>query len=111
MAVDWARVKQDFDSAMQSEGSDCAFVLRSGEQFTIKGVLRFLPEVTMTDGLHQDRRKLSVMADRWEAAAPANRDPEKGDQVTVHGRRFAVEEADPATGGNQVIGWRLRLKG
>lgn len=111
MAVNWTQIKADFDAAIQAEGSDCAFTLRTGEQFVLRGTLRFLSEEGISDGLNQDRRKLSVMADRWENAAPASRNPEKGDQVVVHGRRFAVEEADPATGGNQVIGWRLRLKG
>lgn len=110
-AIPWAKVKQAFDDMIENEGSLCEFRLRSGEVFSIKGVMRFTAEEQMTDGLSQDRRKLSIMADRWSAQAPPARDPEKGDQVVVDGRRHGIMEADPAVASGQRIGWRLRLTG
>lgn len=109
-AVDWASVRTAFDTQIQAEGSDCDFLLRSGETFTLRGVLRFQPEESRTDGIQADRRKLSIMAHRWETAAPPGRLPEKGDQVIVEGQRFAIEEADPALGGQQRVGWRIKLR-
>ena len=107
--VNWPAVASAFDARIQAEGVDCDFTLRSGETFTIRGVLRFQPEESRTDGIQADRRKLSVMESRWAAAAPANRNPEKGDRVVVMGQRFAIEEADPVFGGQQRIGWRIKL--
>ena len=104
--VNWPAVRSAFDAQIQADGVDCDFTLRSGETFTIRGVLRFEPEESRTDGIQADRRKLSIMASRWEAAAPVNRHPEKGDRVAVMGQRFAIEEADPAIAGQERIGWR-----
>ena len=109
--VDLSKVKSAFDTAIQQNGVDCTFTLRSGETFTIKGFLRFQREELLTEGMNQDRRKLSFMEDRWRVEAPIGRDPEKGDQVVVSGRRFAIEEADPQLFQDVVIGWRVRLMG
>jgi hypothetical protein len=109
--IPYAKVENAFDEFIQSNGADCEFRLRTGEVFVIRGAARFQAEQGMTEGLQQDRRRLSVMEARWRAAAPTGRDPEKGDQVTVSGTRFAIQEADPAIVQNRVIGWRIKLKG
>ena len=109
-AVDWNAVRSAFDARIQADGVDCGFMLRSGETFTIRGVSRLQSEESRTDGLQIDQRKLSIMSHRWEAAAPAGRHPEKGDQVTVLEQRFAIDEADPVLVEQQRIGWRLKLK-
>lgn len=106
-----AKVRQAFDDLIQSEGHTCNFELRSGEKFAVKGALRFQAEDQLTDGINQDRRKLSIMASRWSAAAPPGRDPEKGDLVTVDGRRHRIMEADPALCSGQRLGWRIKLTG
>ena len=106
-----AKVQKAFDDLIQADGVDCSFVLRDTTAFTIRGMARFQAENSLTDGLQQDKRKLSVMETRWRAAAPLGRNPEKGDQVTIHGHRYAVEEADPALMQNTILGWRIKLKG
>lgn len=109
--ADWLRVRADFDSVLQQEGTDTEFRLMSGEVFTLRARVRSSGEQDLTDGVSQDRRRVTVMAHRWDAAAPAGRSPQKGDQVVIDGRRHAVEEADPRLAGGIRITWNLVVKG
>lgn len=112
MAIPVQQVISAFDAMIQGDGSDCTFTLRGGAAFTIKGVLRFTSENDLTAGLVQDNKKLSVMAHRWEKAVPvAGRIPEKGDQVTIDGHRYAIDEVNAALVSNVRIGWRITLRG
>jgi hypothetical protein len=106
-----AKIEAAFDSMINDAGSDCTFELYTGETFTVKGVLRFTPELGLTEGINHDSRKLSVMGKRWANVAPPDRFPEKGDQVTINGCKYAIEEADPAMVSGSMIGWRIKLRG
>lgn len=106
-----AAAKQVYEDGIAAMGSDCAFKLRTGETFTIRGVLRHQAEQSATDGINQDRRRLTVAADRWDAAAPPGRMPNKGDQVTIDGQRYGVMEADAVNMADLRIHYRIHLTG
>lgn len=108
--VDWDAVEAAFDSMIEANGQDVDVVLRDGiTTFSLKGVMRKAPVQNMTDGLQQEQDRLSVMRDRWDAGA--GRDPEKGDQVTLNGRRQAVQSVNAVGAGNRLIGFNLVLLG
>ena len=109
--VNVAKLISDFDTVIQDVGTVCDFTLRSGEQFQLRGVKAGLADEVMTDGLNQGNIKLSVIATRWAAAAPAGRKPEKGDQVRILGHRYAVMTSEPAFMANTMVGYRMRLRG
>lgn len=105
------RAKQAYEEGIDAAGVDCAFRLRTGEEFTIRGVIKYQGEQSMTDGVNQDRRRLTVAADTWDAAAPADQMPCKGDRVSIDGSRFAIMEADPVRMSDAKICYRMRLTG
>lgn len=119
MALDPQQIKaaaldarQKFEQGIAAMGGDCAFTLRgTGEKFSVKGVIKHQPEAELTGGINQDRRRLSVSDIDWSAAAPAGREPQKGDQVVIDGHRHAIMEADPVLMSGIRILWRIRLRG
>ena len=103
--------KQVYEDGINAAGVDCDFTLRTGQQFTIRGVIKYQAEQSMTDGVNQDRRRLTVAADTWDALAPAGQMPFKGDRVNIDGSRFAVMEADPVRMSDVKVVYRMRLTG
>lgn len=84
-----------FDQMIQTNGSTADVTLRNGTQFSMRMALRGRnPNEPLTDGISERRAWAQFMASRWEAAAPADRDPEKGDHVTMNGRRRAISSVE-----------------
>lgn len=100
-----------WDSLIQSGGTPADWRLRDGTQFQLQIVRRSKPDENMTEGLQQQGFEIQFMASRWGAVAPPGRGPEKGDQVTLHGRRHAVERAKLVTVGGVDVGYIARVLG
>jgi hypothetical protein len=96
---------------IENSGNNTAFTLHTGEKFTIKTVRKKKPDENITEGLQQNGFELQFMAKRWSASAPVGRNPEKGDQVVVDGRRFALESSKAITYGDIRIGYIARVLG
>ena len=110
--VNWAKVKQDFDSALQANGNDATVLLNDGvTTFTIRTTTVKRRGEDLTDGLQQENDRLSLMADRWEAGAGAGRMPQKGDIFEINGRRQAVLEANTVARDDTLIGYTVELRG
>lgn len=111
-AVNWTKIETDFDTFIQNNGVDVSVRLRDGvTTFTIKGAMRRTSPENLTDGLQQHGERLSVMRSRWDAGA--GRTPNKGDQVTISGRRQAIMSWNPVEvpTTSDIIGYNLRLSG
>lgn len=78
-------VRQEF----LDNGADVDVTLRDGTTFRTKAFERRQTPEEMTDGLTQQGYYVRVVASDWDAAA--GRPPDKGDQLTLYGRRHAVE--------------------
>jgi hypothetical protein len=92
-------------------GVDSEFRLRDGTRFTIKTVRRRKPDEPLTDGIHQKGFEIQFMARDWSAAAPPGVRPEKGDQVVMVGRRYAIETSKLTQYGTLEIGYVCRVLG
>jgi hypothetical protein len=107
--IPWAKVLAAFDGMIQANGVDTDFTLMDGATFRLKAVPRFSPTLDMTTGLQQEGRQVSVMSARWDAVSPG-RPPQKGDQLAMLGKRFAIQDYDPVLADNRVIGYRIKLR-
>jgi hypothetical protein len=96
---------------MNAIGVPTEFRLHSGERFTVKVAKKKRPDENLSDGLQQKGFELQVLAKEWRAKAPANRDPEKGDQIVTAGRRHALENASKVQYGSIEIGFVCRVVG
>ena len=70
-------------------GTIISVLRRSGATFTIRGFEKRTTGEPLTDGIDQHQYFVRVIASQWDAAAGGV--PEKGDQLTVYGRRYAIE--------------------
>lgn len=96
---------------LHETGVDADFVLRSGETFRIKVVRKVRPDRDMTDGLVQQGFDVQFMYSDWHAQAPAGRGPEKGDQLTMAGRRHAIEYHKLHQIASSPVGYVCRVRG
>jgi hypothetical protein len=92
-------------------GVDTEFRLRDKTSFTIKTVRRRRSDEELTDGIHQKGFEIQFMARDWVAAAPAGTRPEKGDQIVMAGRRYAIETSKLTQYGTLEIGYVCRVLG
>ena len=88
--MDLSKIKSTLTTAFLDMGHDADFVLRGGSTFTIKAVEGFRADQATTDGINQETHRIKVLADDWDANSPG-RQPEKGDQVTILGQRYAIQ--------------------
>ena len=109
--VNWLKIRSDLDGVVQQEGTPADFRLRTGETFTLRARVRDGTDEALTAGLQQDTLTVTVLANRWETAAPPNRAPEKGDQITIAGKRHAIEDVRQRIAGSVPLTWTMRLKG
>lgn len=92
-SVDWSAVKVAAKQAWDANGSDCDFTLKDATAFTIKGTQGHRLDQQLTAGASQQQIRVRVLYDDWHQRAGAGRAPEKGDQFTMWGRRYQVQEA------------------
>jgi hypothetical protein len=102
---------QAVDELITGVGVPAAFTLHTGETFTINVVRRKKPDETITEGLQQKGFELTLLAKHWRANAAAPRHPEKGDQLTMAGRRHAVETSKLITTAGMDVSYVLRVVG
>ena len=115
--VNWSQVEASFDAMFQNNGIPAQVTLHAdpgaGTTFSIQVFLRRAQaDENLTDGLQQDRDRVSVMRQRWDNAAP--RPPQKGDLFVISGRRRRAMEAQPvecAGLSNDTIGYNIRVTG
>ena len=88
-AVPFATINADIRKEFNSNGARVDVSPRVGAPFDIKGFMKRQPVEELSDGLTQQGYYLRVNSKDWDAKAGKN--PEKGDQVVVYGRRYAVE--------------------
>jgi hypothetical protein len=100
-----------WDSSINAIGVNTTFTLHTGETFTIKTVRRKKPDENMTEGLQQKGFEIQFMAKNWVANAPAGRHPEKGDQLSMAGRRHAIESSKLVEAAGVSIGYIARVMG
>lgn len=101
-----------WDSFIQQNGNDTQVLLNDGvTTFTVKTAMRKRPVENLTDGLQQENDRLSVMASRWETGAGAGRMPEKGDILTINGRRQAIASANTVAMQDTLIAFNIELRG
>lgn len=113
-AINAAKIESDFDTFLQNNGVDADVTLHpEGTNFSIKvGPRRAQSDENLTDGLQQDRDRLTVMRTRWDAAA--GRAPQKGDLFVIAGRRRRAMEAQPVEFNNvtnDTIAYNIRVTG
>lgn len=107
-----AKAVKAWDDFVQQNGSVATVTLRDGTTFDVTMVERGRnPNEDVTDGISARRATLQCMYSRWAAAAPANRDPEKGDRVRINDRVRAISSVERKSMGSVDIGWLLRLVG
>ena len=87
-------------------GVDGDWALTSGETFTIKMAPRYRRNDPLTGGSSQELDILSIAYADWQG-----RDPEKGDQVTVNGHKYTVQESRLVSFSNKPQGYRVQVKG
>ena len=100
-----------WDDFIGATGIDTDFRLHTGERFSLRVVRRRKADEDITDGLQQKGFEIQFMASQWVRLAPAGRRPEKGDQVTMEGRRHAIETAKLVSYDNTEIGYVARVLG
>lgn len=99
-----------WDGFLQSAGIPAEFLLHDTKaRFTLNVARRKKMPENVTSGVQQKGFEIQFMGFRWNAAAP--RPPEKGDQVTVEGRRHAIESVTPHSIGTTVVGYVARVLG
>jgi hypothetical protein len=77
--------------------------LRDGTEFEVKAFFGPLTERDLTAGAPQNGYRLRFLGETWDAASPG-RMPQKGDQITLHGRRSAIESVRLCgLGGEQLM--------
>ncbi len=113
-AINFTALENDFDTFLQNNGVDADVTLHDeGTQFTVKvGVRKAQVDENLTDGLQQNRDKLTVMRKRWDPAA--SRPPQKGDLFVISGRRRRAMEAQPVEFNgvtNDIIAYNIRISG
>jgi len=112
MKVNMSQVLSQFDAMIEDNGSPAEFWLRDGQTtFTIQASDIGRVPADMTEGLQQDREVMRVMATRWHKVAGRDRRPEKGDQVIVGGKRYAIESARLRQFQGTPVGYVLVLRG
>lgn len=109
--ANWDQINTTFQSVLADNGSDADFVLRSGESFTIKASQGHRTDPELTDGLSQKQVRIRISALDWEAVAPVGRIPEKGDKVTMWGRKHTVENAHPRGAAGRTLVYVLVMRG
>ena len=110
--VDWFKVRDAFDQMIEANGSDADVKLRDSTQFQMRMVERNrMPNSELTSGISQREFSALCMYHRWVAAAPADREPEKGDQITMNGRRKAVDSVGRVGPDATPIGYIMRFRG
>ena len=75
--------------AFHDNGLDADVRRRDRSQFATKVFERRYQGEELTDGLSQQDYRVRVVASDWDRLAGGP--PEKGDQITISGRRHAVE--------------------
>lgn len=98
-----------FEMLLNSTGSPTEFSLRSGEVFTIPVVRRKKRIEEMTDGIQQKDFDIQFLHKHWTVYAA--REPEKGDQLTMAGRRHAIEKCFPVICYDITVGYVARVLG
>mgnify|MGYP001812655387 CR=1 FL=1 len=108
--MNMASVANAVDSILQANGNTASVTLNDGvTTFTVKTGMRKRVGENLTDGLQQENDRLLVLASRWDPEA--GRAPEKGDQLTINGRRQAVEAVNSVGVGDTVWAYNLELRG
>ena len=80
-----AQLKQAFDA----QGHTAAVVLKDGSTFSIKVTEGFRRDTSLTAGISAETHRIRFLADDWDANV--TRPPEKGDQVSFNGHRYAIQ--------------------
>ena len=91
-AIDWNQINTDLLATMNVHGSDDEVSLRNnGGVFTVKGSQGHRFDADMTAGLDQGQVRIRIAADHWDAQSPG-RQPQKGDALTMWGRRHMIDQ-------------------
>lgn len=107
--IDYSAAVAKYHEAVLQNGTTLDVRLRTGETFTIKGTLGKLQPEDLTEGLTQQGYKLKIPAAHWDAAT--DRPPEKGDQITMWGRRSAIMSWYMRGVGDDFAVYNLLMKG
>ena len=105
-AINFAQYNNVIKQEFHDNGTTCNVLLRNRATFTIKGFEKRVNIEELTAGLTQQGYFLRVIASDWDAKAGGP--PEKGDQVTLYGRRHAIDSWQRRGIADQYI---LRLRG
>lgn len=98
------------EQAFAENGTPMDVVLRGqGGSFQIKGTMSKLTPDDLTEGLTQQGTKVRLLATDWDVAA--GREPEKGDQLTIWTRRYAVQTWYRRGIGSSLLMYVMVLKG
>lgn len=101
----YARLKEAFDA----QGTDTDFKLVDGSTFTLKGIKGHKRDQDLTDGITQQGFKMRVLAPEWDDAA--GKEPSEGDQLTVAGRRHAIDTYHKLQQSDRPLMYVLVIKG
>ena len=111
--IQWATtVANAVKTAIDQHGMSATVTLRGGSPTFNAKVAEGRGRVrSITDGLDQQRYRVTVMASVWDAGAGGGRPPQKGDLVVVQGRRHMVDRVTRATAGDTVLAYVMFMEG
>lgn len=104
------QVASDIRRMIQTHGTPADVRLRDGTTFRLSVVDGRDRSQPLTDGLDQGLRTLRFSATDWDTASPG-RPPQKGDQFTLRGQRFAVQALARERGFDKPILYAVDVKG